>query len=61
MDFYTISLGCWSLSSGRVFVHERIYYKGYKWTPFCKISWRYTKAQNKLKRLKLKLREVEYK
>jgi len=33
-------LGKWSHAAGRWFVWDRIYYKGYKWTPFCKVHRR---------------------
>lgn len=36
-----ISFGRWSSSHGRWFTRERIYWKGYRWTPFVRISWRY--------------------
>ena len=33
-----ISLGRWSLSSGRYIIRVRIYWRGYKWTPFVRIK-----------------------
>jgi len=36
----TVCLGTWCRSAGRFFVCERIYRKGYVWTPFCKIRRR---------------------
>jgi hypothetical protein len=39
-----ISFGRWSSASGIWFTRERIY-RGGRWTPFCRISWRY---KNKL-------------
>jgi len=35
------ALGRWFSRSGRFFISERIYVKS-KWTPFIKVSWRYT-------------------
>jgi len=35
-----ISFGKWFSSYGRWFVRERILFKGYIWTPFCKIKLR---------------------
>ena len=34
-------LGSWSISGGALFVWHRIYWHGYRWTPFCRIFWRY--------------------
>jgi len=36
-----ISFGRWNSASGHSFVRTRIYWKGYKWTPFCHIRKRY--------------------
>ena len=37
----TVAFGRWSDCAGRFFTLKRIYYKGYKWTPFCRIKKRY--------------------
>ncbi len=37
------SLGKWSTASGALFFRERIYWRGFKWTPFCWLTWRYKK------------------
>ena len=34
-----LNFGKWS-TSNVMFAWERIYYKGYKWTPFCRVSIR---------------------
>lgn len=33
--------GLWSSSFEGKLAWRRIYWKGYKWTPFCRVSWRY--------------------
>jgi len=35
-----ISFGSWRSSHGKVFVQKRYYIKGYKWTPFLRVSLR---------------------
>jgi hypothetical protein len=37
-------LGKWQLSSGSIFIWERLYLYGYKWTPLCKVRFRYLKT-----------------
>lgn len=36
-----VALGEWSSAHGRWFTRTRIYWKGYKWTPFVRVRWRY--------------------
>ena len=36
-----IRFGRWSSQAGMFFVCERIYWKGWKWTPFCRVRKRY--------------------
>lgn len=36
-----ISLGTWNHASGMVWLRERIYIHGYKWTPFVRLTLRY--------------------
>lgn len=36
-----IRFGRWSHAAGRWFVWDRIYWHGWRWTPFCRLSWRY--------------------
>ncbi len=38
-----ISFGKWNHSAGNFFVRERIYLKGYKWTPFVRVQLRHYK------------------
>jgi hypothetical protein len=38
-----ISFGIWQTASGPIFIRKRIYWNGYKWTPFVRIFWRYCK------------------
>jgi len=40
MHFYTLSFGQWSHAAYGGFVRDRVYYKGYKWTPVVKIKLR---------------------
>jgi len=35
-----LSLKKWNHSAGKIFILDRIYYHGYKWTPFCIIRIR---------------------
>ncbi len=37
----TINFGKWSHAAGFLFIKQRIYINGYKWTPFVKVSIRY--------------------
>jgi hypothetical protein len=39
-----LRFGRWSSSRGRWFTWERIYWLGWKWTPFVWVSWRYPKS-----------------
>lgn len=36
--------GKWSISAGSIFIWERLYLYGWKWTPFCKVKFRYLKT-----------------
>lgn len=36
--------GKWSSSSGSMFVWERLYLHGWKWTPLCRVRLRYFKT-----------------
>ena len=38
---FWISLGRWNRKSGWFFVSTRIYFRGYIWTPFAKLTKRY--------------------
>jgi hypothetical protein len=40
-----IRFGRWSHAAGRFFVWDRIYWKGWKWTPFCRVKRRHVKSQ----------------
>jgi hypothetical protein len=49
MKMYFINFAKWNHSYGRIFALTRIYYKGYKWTPFIKVEFRYLfKKQEKI-------------
>ena len=37
-------LGKWSSSHGSIFRWERLYLYGYKWTPLCRVGFRYLKT-----------------
>ncbi len=39
-----IRFGKWDSHAGRVFLWERLYHHGYKWTPLCRVSFRYLKT-----------------
>ena len=41
-----VALGRWSSASGRWFTRERIYWKGWKWTPFVRVRRRYPKEKS---------------
>jgi hypothetical protein len=36
-----IASGDWNNAAGRAFVRSRIWWRGYKWTPFVTVRWRY--------------------
>lgn len=38
-----VAFGRWSSASGRWFTRKRIYWRGYKWTPFVRVRWRYAR------------------
>lgn len=38
---YGLSFGRWSTCTGALFIRERIYRKGFKWTPFIRYYKRY--------------------
>lgn len=42
-----IAFGRWNGSGGRWFCRQRIYWKGYKWTPFVRVRWRYRIPQER--------------
>ena len=35
-----VALGRWNNAAGSWFVRERIYWRGYHWTPFVRVRWR---------------------
>ena len=39
-----IAFGRWNHSAGSWFIRERIYWRGYRWTPFVRVRWRYELA-----------------
>lgn len=39
-----IRFGRWSHAAMRVFTYDRYYRKGYIWTPFVKVKWRYKRT-----------------
>ena len=41
-------LGKWNRYSARRLSWKRIWWKGYKWTPFCRVHWRYRHRTSKL-------------
>lgn len=41
-----IAFGRWSHSAGRWFTRRRIYLKGYIWTPFVIVRWRYAEEES---------------
>ena len=41
LNMYWLSFDIWNNSHGMLFTKQRIYIKGYKWTPFVKVSIRY--------------------
>ena len=36
-----IKFGRWNHAALEKYCYDRVYYKGYKWTPFCKRTLRY--------------------
>lgn len=38
---YLIRFGRWNRAAGRWLVWERLWWRGYKWTPFCKVGLRH--------------------
>ena len=50
-----VALGRWSSAHGRWFTRERIYYKGYRWTPFVHVSWRYRNKDGQRKATTLEI------
>ena len=38
-----VSFKKWSNGGGAIFCYKRIYWKGYRWTPFIRVFWRYCK------------------
>jgi len=36
-----ISFDRWSSSAGDYLIATRIYWRGYRWTPFVRLRWRY--------------------
>lgn len=41
-----IAFGRWSNAAGSWFFRERIWWRGYRWTPFVRIRWRYEFAMH---------------
>ena len=41
-----ISFGRWSSASGALFIRQRVYWNGWKWTPFVRVFWRYCHFPN---------------
>lgn len=37
---YFVALGRWNHAAGRWFIRERIWWRGYRWTPFVRVRWR---------------------
>lgn len=56
-----IRLGKWQTMGKNGFFYERILFKGYKWTPFCKKTKRYKQVSNNeiITTIESALREVE--
>lgn len=40
-----LSFGRWAASAGRWLIWDRLYWRGYRWTPFCRVSLRHTKGE----------------
>ena len=38
---YALSFGSWSRAGGSVFIRERVYVSGWRWTPFVRLRIRY--------------------
>ena len=43
-----LSLGRWNHAAGRWFIRERIWFRGYIWTPFCRIERRWKNMKDRL-------------
>ena len=41
-----IALGRWNHSAGHGLIRERIWWRGYRWTPFVRARWRYQFAMH---------------
>ena len=41
-----VALGRWNRAAGRWFIRERIWWRGYRWTPFVRARWRYEFAMH---------------
>lgn len=39
---YMLSFGKWSRKAGRFLTWDRVYWRGYKWLPLCKLHKRYS-------------------
>lgn len=35
------SVGTWNHAAGPLFIRKRIYWHGWRWTPFVRLFWRY--------------------
>ncbi len=46
-----IRFGRWDSKSGCMFLYERLYHRGYKWTPLCRVSFRYLKTMRECHKL----------
>lgn len=45
-----LSFKRWSNAAGSLFVVERIYWRGSRWTPFVLLSWRYVGLRAEMRR-----------
>jgi hypothetical protein len=43
---FLVNFGRWGHAGGKWFAWERVYYKGYKWTPFVKVKKRHSHRKN---------------
>lgn len=41
-----VALGRWNHSAGRWLIREHIRWRGYRWTPFVRVRWRYEFAMH---------------
>lgn len=41
-----LSFGRWSSAAGALFVRQRVYWNGHRWTPFVRVFWRYCRSSN---------------